>query len=189
MMRALAAALAMLLGVVAPAAAQTVIYPDPPPQPRTDSARPPVPGARADTTAPGDAVSGTGTAPAAPPQPPAPPRPEPPRPAPTPNPVLARACTDMAEGEPAPDLLGIVFESIAEPSARDAAIASVGGKRLAGAAEDEFQYVQVPAGGSDFRLRVFADRLIRLRAVSEVGPVTCPGPAPVPRGASDSASS
>jgi hypothetical protein len=87
----------------------------------------------------------------------------------------------MVAGEAAPDLLGIVFEAAAEPPAREAAIASVGGKRVGGAADDEFQYVQVPAGGSEFRLRALADKLIRLREISEVGPVPCPAwPVPAP---------
>jgi hypothetical protein len=91
--------------------------------------------------------------------------------------VLARVCADVAAGESAPDLLAIVFERAADPAARDAALATVSGKRLGGTAEDRFQYVQVPANGSEFRLRALADKLIRLQGISEVGPVLCPEPA------------
>ena len=71
-------------------------------------------------------------------------------------------------------MLGIVFESGTAPADREAALVAVEGKRLGGSAEDQFQYVQVPAGGSEFRLRALADKLIRLSSVSEVGPVSCP---------------
>jgi hypothetical protein len=179
-----------------PGAAQTVIYPDSPP-PRTDSAPQPS-GARADTARP-DTVRRDTTTPAPPygispaPRPPAAaPPPEPP--SPPVDPVLATACTGSAPGESAPDLLGIVFERGAAPSARETALAAVGGKRLGGSAEDQFQYVQVPASGSEFRLRALADKLIRLSGVSEVGPVTCPSvspprAAPAPPARRDSANS
>jgi len=159
-----AALLGAALCLAAPASAQTVIYPDPPP--RADSARPPaassgpVPAAPRDTarrTAGGRDSTRTAPAPASPV-----------------DPVLARLCAGAAPGEAAPDALGIVFERGSAPAARDAAIAAVSGKRLDGRAEDQFQYAQVPAGGSEFRLRALADKLIRLPAVSEVGPVTCP---------------
>jgi hypothetical protein len=110
------------------------------------------------------------------------------------DPVLTAACTGSAAGESAPDLLGVIFEREAVPKAREAAVAAVSGKRLGGSAEDQFQYVQVPASGSEFRLRALADKLIRLPGVSEVGPVTCPSvspprAAPVPSARPDSANS
>ncbi|MGH7631430.1 MAG: hypothetical protein ACREOF_19000, partial [Gemmatimonadales bacterium] len=107
--------------------------------------------------------------------------PMPPAPAPVPAAPANRAdvvppvvCAGAAPGEAAPDVLGVVFETDAPIEAREAAVAAVSGKRLAGAAADAVQFLQVPAGGSEFTLRTFADKLIRLRGVSEVGPVTCP---------------
>jgi hypothetical protein len=90
------------------------------------------------------------------------------------DPLVARVCTGAAPGEAAPDVLGIVFQSRTDSAARHAALAAVSGKRLGGTVEDQFQYVLVAAGGSEFRLRALADKLIRLPGVSEVGPVTCP---------------
>jgi hypothetical protein len=155
------------IGMATPAGAQTVYYPDPPPAARPDSIRPGPGTAPRDTTRP-DTARGTLPAALAPPPPPPPPAPPPI------DPVVGRACRDAAPGESAPDVLGIVFGRSSSVEARDAAIASAGGKRLAGSAEDEFQYVQVPAGGSEFRLRTIADKLIRLAGVNEVGPVLCP---------------
>jgi len=183
MTRPLAAALlSACLGSVAPAAAQTVIYPSPPP--RADSARPAPPAAgadtgRRDTTRASPPPYGITPAPAAPPRQAAPAAASPPPPPPI-DPVLARACIDAAPGEAAPDVLGIVFESGTAPADREAALVAVEGKRLGGSAEDQFQYVQVPAGGSEFRLRALADKLIRRASVSEVGPVTCPARAAAP---------
>jgi hypothetical protein len=159
-----AAAVAGCLGMIpTPALAQTVILPDPPPA-RADSARPPA--VRGDTTR---------ASPAPVPTTPPPPAPVPAPAAPPAADALPRGiCADALPGEAAPDVLGIVFQSDATPEARDAALAAVAGKRLAGSAEDQFQYVHVPAGGSEFRLRTLADKLIRLRSVSEVGPVACP---------------
>ena len=161
--------------IAVPAAAQTVYYPDPPPAARPDSARPGTGTAPRDTTRPDSA---TPSAPA-PTRQASPPPPPPPPPAPV-DPVVARACRDAGAGESAPDLLGIVFIRASSPESRDEVITAVGGKRLSGTAEDELQYVQVAAGGSEFRLRAIADKLIRFREVSEVGPVTCPAPLPAP---------
>ena len=153
-----------------PAVAQTVYYPDPPPGARPDSAvaspgNVPRDTTRPDSTRPGAAQA----APAAPTTPP----PPPPPPAPV-DPVVARACRDVGPGESAPDVLGIVFTRSSTVEARDAAIAAAAGKRIGGAPEDEFQYVQVPAGGSEVRLRAIADKVIRLEGVSEVAPILCP---------------
>jgi hypothetical protein len=79
-------------------------------------------------------------------------------------------------------VLGIVFTRSSTVEARDAAIAAASGKRIGGAPEDEFQYVEVPAGGSEFRLRTIADKLIRLAGVSEVGPILCPALPAAPAG-------
>ncbi len=114
--------------------------------------------------------------PPAPPARPTAPSPAPPTAPPAGNQVPRGICADAAPGEAAPDVLGIVFDGDATPKVRDAAIASVSGKRLGGSADDEVQYVNVPAGGSEFRLRTLADKLIRLPGISEVGPVTCPAP-------------
>ena len=167
MIRRLAAALfSACLGMVGPAAAQTVIYPDPPPA-RADSARPQG-AAGGGNTAQRDTVRRDTTR--------ATPAPR----APAPDAILTRVCTDAGPGESAPDVLGIVFQSGAATDARESALAAVDGKRLGGSAEDQFQYVQVPAGGSEFRLRALADKLIRLASVSEVGPVACPAVAAPP---------
>ncbi len=163
------AAVAACLGMTPTLArAQTVILPDPPPV-RADSARPAAARgdtARRDTTRPDTTRRDTTRAN------------PPPVPVPTPSPAadgLPRGiCAGALPGEGAPDVLGVVFQSDATPEARDAALAAVAGKRLGGSAEDQFQYVQVPAGGSEFRLRTLADKLIRLPSVSEVGPVACP---------------
>jgi hypothetical protein len=193
---------ALCLGLVPPAAGQTVIYPDPPPQ-RPDSTRPQTAGsaqgtssdtARRDTTRVTPAPFGISPAPAKPPAAPAPPpaaAPAAPPSLPPADPVVTRACTDAAPGESAPDLLAIVFASGAAPGTDDVALAAVGGKRLGGSAGDRYQYMQVPAAGSEFRLRALADKLIRLSGVSEVGPVTCPEvpPAAPPAPRADSASS
>ena len=160
------------IGIAAPAAAQTVYYPDPPPGAQPDSTRTGTGTAPRDTTRPDSARS----APAVPTAPP----PPPPPPVTLIDPVVARACRDAAPGESAPDLLGVVFTRASSPESRDEVIAAIGGKRLAGAAEDEFQYVQVAGGGSEFRLRAIADKLIRFREVSEVGPVPCPAPPSTP---------
>ena len=159
--------------IASPAAAQTVYYPDPPSGARPDSTRGGTGTAPRDTTRPDSARN----APAAMPKAPSPPPPPPPTPV---DPVVARACGDAAPGESAPDLLGVVFIRASSPESRDEVIAAVGGKRLAGAAEDEFQYIQVAAGGSEFRLRAIADKLIRFREVSEVGPIGCPAPPSTP---------
>ena len=160
------------LSLAVPAAAQTVIYPDPPPAAGRDSARPAGPTTgRADTTG-GPARAAQAAPPAAVPVPP------PPAPVMPADPVVSKVCSGAVPGESAPDVLGIVFTRASKVEAREAAIAAAGGKRLAGTAEDEFQYVQVPAGGNEFRLRTVADRIIRLAGVSEVGPVTCPATAP-----------
>ncbi|HET8624156.1 MAG TPA: hypothetical protein VFM14_11375, partial [Gemmatimonadales bacterium] len=90
------------------------------------------------------------------------------------DPLPRGICADAMPGEMAPDVLAIVFESSLAAPARDSAVASVSGKRLQGSAEDELQYITVPAAGSEFRLRVLADKLIRLRGINEVGPVACP---------------
>jgi hypothetical protein len=185
---------ALCLGIVPPAAGQSVIYPDPPPH-RADSARP-QPTATGGGAAPRDTVRATpapyGINPA-PPAPARPPAPQPPAPAQVPlaDPVVVRACADAVPGEAAPDLLAIVFARGAPRGADDAALAAVGGKRLGGSAGDRFQYMQVPADGNEFRLRALADKLIRLAGVSEVGPVTCPAApaAPPPAARPDSASS
>ncbi len=167
------AAVALALGAATPALAQTVIYPDPP-RARADSARPPAGGrdpASPDTTR-------RDTTRATPPAPPPTPAPVPAA-APPADPLPSGICAQALPGEAAPDVLGIVFESSSSAEVRDAAIATVAGKRLAGTAEDQFQYVGVPAGGSEFRLRALADKLIRLTGINEVGPVACPAtPAP-----------
>ena len=178
-----AAALAAGLGIATPALAQTVILPDAPPA-RADSVRPPPsrgPAAqpdttRRDTTRPTPAPYGIIPAPAPPARPAAPALPPAPPAATAPagDPLPRGICADAVPGEAAPDVLGIVFEGAATPEARDAAIASVSGKRLGSDAEDEVQYVNVPAGGSEFRLHTLADKLIRLSSITEVGPVTCP---------------
>jgi hypothetical protein len=160
--------------IAVPAAAQTVYYPDPPPAARPDSARPGSGTAPRDTTRPDSAPTAPAPTRQASPQPPPPPPPAPV------DPVVARACRDAAPGESAPDLLGVVFVRGSSPESRDEVITAVGGKRLSGTAEDEFQYIQVAAGGSEFRLRAIADKLIRFREVSEVGPVACPAPLPAP---------
>ena len=164
------------LSIAAPAAAQTVYYPDPPPAARPDSARAGTGTGPRDTTRPDSGPAAP--APARQPLPPPPPQPPPPPPTAPVDPVVARACRDAAAGESAPDLLGIVFLRASSPESRDEVVAAVGGKRLSGTAEDEFQYIQVAAGGSEFRLRTIADKLIRFREVSEVGPVACPAPLP-----------
>ena len=161
------------IGIAAPAAAQTVYYPDPPPGAQPDSTRTGTGTAPRDTTRPDTGRSAPAAVPKAPPPPP-------PAPVTPVDPVVARACRDAAPGESAPDLLGVVFTRASSPESRDEVIAAIGGKRLAGAAEDEFQYVQVAAGGSEFRLRAIADKLIRFREVSEVGPVPCPAPPSTP---------
>ncbi len=178
-----AAALAAGLAIATPAVAQTVILPDPPPA-RGDSARSPAPGGpaarpdttRRDTTRPAPAPYGITPAPTPPARPagPAPPPALPAAVAPADDQLPRGICADAVPGEAAPDVLRIVFEGDATPEARDAAIASVSGKRLGGGADDEVQYVNAPAGGSEFRLRTLADKLIRLSGISEVGPVTCP---------------
>ena len=187
--RLLALVAMVLIGLTAPAAAQTVIPADPPPAPKQDSVPAPAAPAgqtRPDTTRPAYTPSGITPA-AAPVTPPAQPaRPVVPAPQPAaPTPAAAQLprgiCAD------APDVLAIVFASDLAPAARDEAIASVSGKRLQGAVEDEVQYVGVPAGGNEFRLRVLADKLIRLRGINEVGPVNCPSEPAAPK--ADSASS
>ncbi|HEX2450235.1 MAG TPA: hypothetical protein VHJ69_03805 [Gemmatimonadales bacterium] len=183
------AAVAAFMAVLSvPAAAQTVIVPDPPPASKTDSAKPPPPPATPappDTARPAYTPSGITPAPNPPPRAAAAapaPAPAPPPPAAAADPLPRGICADAAPGESAPDVLAIVFEAGVSPAARDSAIASVSGKRLEGTAENEVQYVAVPAGGSEFRLRALADKLIRRRGVNEVGPVTCPAQAmPTPK--------
>ncbi|HEU5169718.1 MAG TPA: hypothetical protein VFU46_04225 [Gemmatimonadales bacterium] len=83
---------------------------------------------------------------------------------------------DAAPGELSADVLAVIFLRRADSTARIAAIKGVGGQLLGpDIAGEGPHFVRVPSGGSEARLQALADRMIRMKPVSEVGPVPCPG--------------
>ena len=149
--------LAGMLAGTAPLAAQTVIPRDTAPPPRADSGR-----ARADS-APKPAKLDSVAKPAAP------------APAPAPNPYPKGVCTEESAGAQAPDVLLVTFKSRTSQADREAVIESVKGTLISpDPSDDRSWFVRVPGEGNEFLLRSIADRLIRARPVSEVGPIQCP---------------
>ena len=160
----------IVLGGVRPCRAQTVIPPDTvPPAPREGGAR-----GWPDTAARARGDSGARAT-----RPDSAPRPAPvaaPA-APLPSPHPQGICTDdvSAGGGEAPDLLVVTFLRRSKPADRAAALKMVEGTMVATDPSDPATwYVRVQSGGNEFALRAIADRLIRARSVSEVGPVQCP---------------
>jgi len=144
---------ALILLGVRPCLGQTVIR-DSAPQPTPDSS----------AKAPRDTV--TKPVPAAAPAPP---------PVIDPHPKGICSAEVPATGGDAPDLLLVSFLTRSTPSDREAAIKSVKGEKVtADPGDPAVWYVRVPSGGNEFALRSIADRVIRARAVKEVGPVQCP---------------
>ena len=94
------------------------------------------------------------------------------RPEPTDS-ILSAACSGSAAV--ARDLLVIVFAPQARAAQR-AAIAKTVDGRLLGSVTGApgAYYLRVPSGGSEYQLRVAADRLILLDMVRQVGSRTCP---------------
>jgi hypothetical protein len=106
---------------------------------------------------------------------PAPAQPAPAPPPPAPDPYPKGVCTADALGGEAPDLLMVTFLSRSQPADRQAALKTVNGTMVAADPDDpRIWYVRVQSNGNEFVLRSIADRLIRARSVSEVGPVQCP---------------
>jgi hypothetical protein len=69
----------------------------------------------------------------------------------------------------------VTFVSRAKQADREAALKSVNATLVAPDPDDpRIWYVHVASEGNEFVLRNFADRLIRARWVSEVGPLQCP---------------
>jgi hypothetical protein len=69
----------------------------------------------------------------------------------------------------------VTFLRRSKPAERAAALKMVEGTMVATDPSDPaIWYVRVQSGGNEFALRAIADRLIRARSVSEVGPVQCP---------------
>jgi hypothetical protein len=152
---------ALILLGVRPCLGQTVIR-DSAPQPTPDSSAK----ARRDSSAKAPRDSVTKPVPAAAPAPP---------PAIDPHPKGICTADVPATGGEAPDLLLVSFLTRSTPSDREAAIKSVKGEKVtADPGDPAVWYVRVPSGGNEFALRSIADRVIRARAVKEVGPVQCP---------------
>ena len=143
------------MACVAKLDAQTVIRDSAPP-PRADSAAKP---AKIDS---GPKLAAPAPAPA-------------PAPVSAPNPYPKGVCAEESAGTQAPDVLLVTFKTRTTQADREAAIKSVKGTLIApDPSDDRSWFVRVPGEGNEFVLRSIADRLIRARPVSEVGPVQCP---------------
>jgi hypothetical protein len=157
-----------LLGL-RPCLGQTVIRDSAPPPTRDSSAKAPRDSsakAPRDSTAKAPRDTATMPAPATAAAPP---------PAIDPHPKGICTAEVPASGGEATDLLLVSFLTRSAPSDREAAIKAVKGEKVtADPADPAAWYVRVPSGGNEFALRSIADRLIRARAVKEVGPVQCP---------------
>jgi hypothetical protein len=96
---------------------------------------------------------------------------------PPPDPYPKGVCTEDVppSGGDAPDILMVTFASRTQRADREAALKTVNGTLVAPDLDDpRIWYVRVASDGNEFVLRSIADRLIRARSVSEVGPVHCP---------------
>jgi len=96
---------------------------------------------------------------------------------PPPDPYPKGVCTEDVppSGGDAPDILMVTFASRTQRAEREAALKTVNGTLVAPDLDDpRIWYARVASDGNEFVLRSIADRLIRARSVSEVGPVHCP---------------